>query len=92
MSNLSRNAIIIDYRDGWYADNNGDFHAQLQHSKVYPIPTNGFKKEYKKLRKRARIYKRFEEEGYPNKLSVIRDEINCQMVQMAPWSFKWNNK
>ena len=92
MSNLSRNAIVIDYRDGWYADNNGDFHAILEHSKVHPIPTNGFEKEYKKLRKRARLYKLGEERGYPNKLSVIRDELNCNYAEMAPWSFKWNGK
>ena len=92
MSNLSRNAIIIDYRDGWWADNNGELHADLQHSKVYPIPTNGFEKEYKRCRKRARIYKLGEEAGYPNKLSVLRDELGCERVQMAPWSFRWNNK
>ena len=92
MSNLSRNAIVIDYRDGWYVDEYKDFRAQLEHSKVYPVPTNGFEKEYKKLRKRARLYKLGEEQGYPNKLSVLRDELNCEVVQMAPWSFKWNGK
>jgi len=91
MSNLSRNAIVIDYRDGWYAID-GEFRAQLEHSKVYPIPTNGFEKVYKKLRKRARLYKLGEEAGYPNKLSVIRDELNCEFAEIAPWSFEWNGK
>ena len=98
MSNLSRNAIVIDYRDGWYVNNGGVFHAQLEHSKVHPIPTNGFQKEYKKLRKRARLYQDGEECGYPDKLSVIRDELDTEnqchylSVQKAPWTFRWNNK
>ena len=87
----SHDRIVIDYRDGWSVYT-GKFIAELFFSKVHPIPTNGFEKEYKKLRKRAGLYKLSEELGYPNKLSVLRDELNCEVVQMAPWSFKWNNK
>jgi hypothetical protein len=100
-SKMSRNAILIDYRDGWAVGDKG-FFADLKYSRTVDLPSRNFEKAYKAHRKKAGLYKMNEELEYKKRGDEIREliaqsakpeyEFDVPTLALAPYSFRYNNK